>query len=80
MKITIRIIYQGYAAKLMQRASFAVNQKAFKVDPDRKAARIAYEWLKEIKREGHVQEIVKVIYNNDQDITELVKELEKSPS
>lgn len=34
MKITIRTIYQGNMAKIMQGASFPVNEKRFKEDPD----------------------------------------------
>jgi gamma-glutamyl-gamma-aminobutyrate hydrolase PuuD len=76
MDITIKIIYQGYAAKLMQRGDFTVNRKRYEKYPDHEAAYIAYDWLKEIRKKGHVKEIIEVIYNDDQDITVLVKKLD----
>lgn len=76
MNISIKIIYQGYAAKLMQRGDFPVNVKRYEKYPDHEAAYIAYDWLKEIRKQGHVKEIIEVIYNDDQDITSLVKKLD----
>lgn len=77
MNIIIRIIYQGSAAKLMQRGSFPVNTKRFKENADQEAARVAFEWLKQIKREMHVNGIVEVVYDGEKNITELVKKLDK---
>jgi hypothetical protein len=78
MNITIRIIYQGYAAKLMQRGDFIVNVKRFEKYPDHEAAYIAYDWLKEIRKQGLVKEIIEVIYNDSLDITDLVKKLDNA--
>jgi hypothetical protein len=78
MHITIRIIYKGYSSRLMQRASFPVNAFEFEINPDKEAARVANEWIKQIRREIHVEEILEVIYDDNKDITELVKALEKA--
>lgn len=61
----------------MQRGSFPINPFEFKVEPDKEAARVAMEFLKMIRKEGHIEEIIEVVYNDDKDITELVKELNK---
>ena len=78
MEITIRIIYQGFESKILQRGSFPVNVKLFKENPDQEAANVTYTWLQQIRREAHVEEILEVVYDNDKDITELVKEMEKA--
>lgn len=75
MNITIRIIYKGYEARIMRRGSFPVDPFEFKVDPNKEAARVAYEWVNQIRREGHISEIIEVVYDQDKDMTELVKEL-----
>jgi hypothetical protein len=79
MNITIKVIYRGYEARLMRRGSFPVNSFEFEIDPDQEAARVAYEWIKQIRREGHIEEIIEVFYNGENDITELVKEIDGAP-
>jgi hypothetical protein len=79
MKIVIKIIYKVYGIKSMQCGAFPLNPKKFKEDPDQEAARVAFNWLKEIKREMNVEEIVEVVYDGDQDITGSVKEFEQGP-
>jgi hypothetical protein len=78
-EITIKFIYQGYSTKIMRGGSFPVNIRRFKDNPEREAARIAFEWMKEIRKEGHIEEILKVTYDEDHDITDLVIALEKAP-
>jgi hypothetical protein len=65
MDIAIKIIYQGYAAKLMQRGAFTVNRKRYEKYPDYEAAYITYDWLKEIRKQAHLEEIIEVIYNDE---------------
>jgi hypothetical protein len=79
VNITIRIIYQGYAARIMRRGSFSVDPFGFEVNPNQEAARVAIEFLKMIRKEGHIEEIIEVIYNGEHDITELVIEEDKAP-
>jgi hypothetical protein len=67
MQITIRIIYKGYSSRLMRRGSFPVNSKLFKEDPIKEAARVACEWIKQIRRESHIEEIIEVNYDEDKD-------------
>lgn len=77
MTITIKIIYKGYESRFLRRADFKVNSFEYEIDPNKEAAHVAYEWLKQIGREGHVSEIINVTYNETNDITEMVKELDK---
>jgi ribosomal protein L25 (general stress protein Ctc) len=79
MNITIRIIYKGYTSRIMQRGEFRVNAYPYKQNPHQEAARVAFAWLQRIRREAHVEEIIEVVYNDDNDITELVRALEKAP-
>lgn len=76
MQISIRIIYRS-DSRLMQKASFPVNIKLFKEDPAKEAARLAYEWWKQIKKKmSYRAEIESVVYNEEIDITELVRQME----
>lgn len=68
-----------YSCKILQRGEFSVNAQRFNMDPDREASRVAMEFLELIRRESHVSEIEKVIFNGDHDITELVKQLDNAP-
>lgn len=79
MNITIRIIYQGYTSRIMRRAEFKVNMKRFNEDPDQEAARVAMDFLKMIRKEGHIEGIIEVVYNDDKNITEIVKNMENAP-
>jgi hypothetical protein len=78
MNIIIRIIYRGYASKIMRRGEFKVSMKQFKEDPDRVAANEAMKFLKMIRKEGHIEEIIEVVYNDDHDITALIKDLDNA--
>jgi hypothetical protein len=57
----------------MQRGSFPVNPFEFEINPDKEAARVANEWIKQIRRENHVEKILEVNYDDNKDITELCK-------
>ncbi|MFJ7681676.1 hypothetical protein [Peribacillus butanolivorans] len=60
----------------MQSGSFPVANSDFKKDPDWTAAVAAYEWIQQIKSSYAASKdfrINQVNYNNDVDITELVK-------
>lgn len=64
-------------SRVMRRSNFKVNSKDFKNDPDFTSAVIAYEWIQEQKKETGFQDTIieKVIYDNEYDITELVKKI-----
>ncbi|PJN91002.1 hypothetical protein [Bacillus sp. mrc49] len=60
----------------MQSGSFSVRNSEFKKDPDWAAAIAAYEWIQQIKNNFAASDdfrIDQVIYNGENDITELVK-------
>jgi hypothetical protein len=63
----------------MQRGEFKVNAYHYKQNPQQEASRVAFDWLKQVRKEAHVEEIIEVIYNDVNDITELVRALEKAP-
>lgn len=79
MEIVIRIIVQTRGIRSMSAGSFLVNQRLFREDANKEAAKVAYQWIKQVKKEMDVDVIEKVIYNGDNDITELVRELQRSP-
>jgi hypothetical protein len=73
MNSTIQIHYIETESKIkvLQRGSFPLKGK--------KQEQVAYKWWKQIRRESSMNlELEKVIANGE-DITELVKELEKAP-
>lgn len=71
MNVTIQIKYLSNAGRVMQRGSFPLR--------GRKPEKIAYDWLQQIKRQVTYQELISVVADGDQDITEKVRELEKAP-
>jgi hypothetical protein len=79
MNITISIIYKGYTSRILQRGSFPVNARRFKEDPHLEAARVTCAWIKQIRREAHIEEIIEVIYDDNNEITDLVLKIEKAP-
>ncbi len=79
MNITIKIIYKGYEVKTLSQGSFEVRNNQFKRDPQGEAALMAYKWIKQIRRESHLSEIIKVAYNEENDITGIVKQMDNAP-
>lgn len=81
MKINIRFDYTSdIGSKMMKQASFQVNEYKFKLEPDQEAARVAFEWWKQIKHEMSYRAILEsIIYNGDNDITKLVQQLDDAP-
>ncbi|MFD0825879.1 hypothetical protein ACT8ZR_09390 [Neobacillus sp. M.A.Huq-85] len=71
MNVSIEIQYIAADSKVMQRGEFPLRR--------RKPEEVAFEWLKQIKREmPFYEELVKVKVN-EEDITELVKEIDEAP-
>lgn len=71
MNITIMIKYNSPAGTVSQGGTFPLKRRT----PEQ----VAFEWLLEIKREVYFDGLVEVIVDGDQDITELVREMEKAP-
>jgi hypothetical protein len=70
MNVTIEIHYISNQTKVMQAGSFPLR--------GRRPEQVALDWWKQIKKEmSYHAQLEKIIINGDQDITELVKELEK---
>jgi hypothetical protein len=79
MKILIEIDYLGMHSEIAQSGDFGVDAQEFAIEPDKEAARVAYGFLQWIKKTMTVQKIRKVVYNGDNDITQLVIELDEAP-
>jgi hypothetical protein len=78
MYIYIKVYLHSKRNKFLQSGSFPVLSSDFKKDSDWTAAIAAYEWIQQIKNNYAVSEdfrIDQVIYNDDNDITELVKKV-----
>ncbi|AOH53365.1 hypothetical protein ABE28_003295 [Peribacillus muralis] len=76
MNINIKVYLQSNNTKFLKSGSFPVSNSDFKKDPDWAAAIAAYEWIREIKMSFSISEdfrIDQVIYNGENDITELVR-------
>ncbi|CAH0185216.1 hypothetical protein SRABI133_01527 [Peribacillus simplex] len=78
MNINIKVYLHAKGTKFLQIGSFAVLSSDFKKDPDWTAAVTAYEWIQQIKISFAASadfRIDQVVYNDDIDITELVKKV-----
>ncbi|HWO76538.1 MAG TPA: hypothetical protein VNM69_11685 [Bacillus sp. (in: firmicutes)] len=75
MQILIKIQLSIEGTRSEYAGHFPVNNRKFKKDPDWEAAITAYQQIQKIKYETGYRktEILKVTYNEDKDITELVK-------
>lgn len=80
MHITIKVYLHAKENNFLQSGSFPVNNSDFKKDPDWTAAIAVYKWVQQIKNNYAASEdfrIDQVVYNEDIDITELVKKVRR---
>ncbi|QNK46465.1 hypothetical protein H7F28_13835 [Brevibacterium sp. PAMC23299] len=78
MNINIKVYLHSKGSNFLQSGSFPVVNSDYKKDPDWTAAIATYEWIQQIKNNYAASEdfrIDQVVYNNDIDITELVKKV-----
>jgi len=78
MNINIKVYLHSKGTKFLQSGSFPVRNSDFKKDPDWTAAIAAYEWIQQIKIKFAASDdfrIDEVFYNEENDITELVKKV-----
>ncbi|MCK2005343.1 hypothetical protein MZM54_28720 [[Brevibacterium] frigoritolerans] len=78
MNINIKVYLHAKETKFLQSGSFSVLASDFKKDPDWTAAVAAYVWIQQIKSNYAASQdfrINQVVYNDDIDITELVKKV-----
>ncbi|MFD4929898.1 hypothetical protein ACFWMS_13350 [Peribacillus butanolivorans] len=78
MHITIKVYLYAKETNFLQSGSFSVLASIFNKEPDWTAAVAAYEWIQQIKINFAASEdfrVNQVIYNDDNDITELVNKL-----
>ncbi|USK76645.1 hypothetical protein [Peribacillus frigoritolerans] len=78
MSINIKVYLHAKGTNFLQSGSFPVTTSDYKKDPDLTAAVVAYKWIQQIKSNFAASKdfhIVQVIYNDDIDITELVRKV-----
>lgn len=78
MNINIKVYLHAKETNFLQNGSFPVLASDFKKDPDWTAAVAAYVWIQQIKIKFAASgdfRIEQVVYNEDIDITELVKKV-----
>ena len=78
MNINIKVYLHSKGTKFLQSGCFPVPNSDYKKDPAWTAAIAAFEWIEQIKIKFAASEdfrIDQVIYNEDIDITELVKKV-----
>ncbi|WP_205439666.1 hypothetical protein [Peribacillus alkalitolerans] len=77
MEVHIRLHLNIEGNKQRSEGMFPVNSKDFKEDPDMTVGIIAYEWIQKIKHQTGYREteITQVVYNEEHDITELVRQI-----
>lgn len=78
MNINIKVYLHAKGTNFLQSGSFPVTTSDYKKDPDWTAAVAAYEWIEQIKINFAASKdfrIDQVVYNDDIDITELVKKV-----
>ncbi|MEC0271937.1 hypothetical protein [Peribacillus frigoritolerans] len=81
MNINIKVYLHSKGTNFLQSGSFPVVNSEFKKDPNWTAAIAAYEWIQQIKINFAASEdfrIDLVVYNDDNDITELVRLIKPS--
>jgi hypothetical protein len=71
MNVLIVIHYISADNKVMQKGSFPLRGKT--------KEQVAYEWLRQIKRQMSYYEELEKVTADGEDITDKVKELEKAP-
>ncbi|WP_428909455.1 hypothetical protein [Niallia sp. Krafla_26] len=76
MNIHIELTYIGWESTITQKGNFRVDDREFREVPDKAAAEVTLNWIKGIRRERGINNILKVTYNNEHDITDLVKDLD----
>ena len=69
MSVTIQIKYLSDAGRVFQYGTFPLKR--------RKPEEVAYEWLQQIKRQVTYRELISVIVDGEEDITDKVVEREK---
>ena len=79
MNINLEIFLFASDTNFKKAGTFSVNNHEFKNEPDWAAAVTAYKWIQQVNEEMGYKEdfdIIKVVYNGDNDITELTKKVQ----
>ena len=71
MNVVIRIVYLTPAGRVEQKGSVPLKGQ--------KPEKVALDWIKQIKKEVYFEELLEVIVDGNEDITEKVLEMQKAP-
>ncbi|MGE6379526.1 hypothetical protein [Peribacillus muralis] len=77
MRINIKVYLHAHGSRFLKAGSFPVDASAFRKEPAQAAAVSAYNWIRSInKAMGYSEDfrIDQVLYDQDHDITELVRQ------
>lgn len=72
--IVITVHYELYGNRSLRSGEFKVNSRLFAQYPDLEAAKVAYKWIREIKRESGFEAIITKVLYDGKDITHLTNE------
>lgn len=75
MQVLIKVHYTFNSVKCLQTGSFPVNYRDYKQDPDKAVSVQAVKFVIEIQKQFPEMEIIKVLFNEDIDISNLVREM-----
>ena len=73
MKVLIKVHYAFNSTKCSQSGDFPVNYRDYKLDPDKAASVPAIKFISDIQKLFPEMEVIKVLYNEDIDITDIIK-------
>ena len=74
MKVLIKVFYRYNENECLQKGVFPVNYKVYRESPDQAAANSARVFVDTIKKMFPEMELLEVLYEDDKDITGLLKE------
>ena len=74
MKVLIKVFYTYNEHECLQKGVFPVNYKVYRESPDLAAADSAKVFVETIQRMFPEMDLLEVLYEDDKDITDLVKE------
>lgn len=79
MNVTVELHLYARGTRWMQSGSFPVNLRAYKEDAKKESVRVAYEWFRKINGEYNYEAILEKALCNEEDITEELLKMIKSP-
>jgi hypothetical protein len=76
MSVLIEINYICWGNDISQKGNFVINTRKYKQNPNGAVAEIVLQWINDIRKKLNIDKLIKVTYNRDHDITNLVVALD----